>query len=133
MHPIFRFSHHRPLDNDDPFLSLEDLLQNWAGTMDTTTQIIPVENGVEIHMVVPGIDPESLSVEVEHGILKVAAAQAKEAKHTFFRDGLSRSWKLPETVNLDGITATCKNGILTVAVPVDDAHKKMSKKIPITA
>jgi len=43
----------------------------------------------------------------------------------------SRSFTLPKNVDVDGITASAKDGVLTVTVPKVEEEKPKAKEIPI--
>ena len=128
---ILRPSAHNCLDSD-PSDAIDQFLHTFLGRMDPRTQIESVEGGYNIHINVPGVDPESIKVGVENGVLSIEASRNEDASHTFFQDGFTGRWKLPETVDVEGITAACKNGILTVHVPVNDAQQKKVKTIKVT-
>ena len=73
----------------------------------------------------PGVDPESIEVQMDKGVLSIkgerstGAAQEGErysrverAHGVFFR-----RFALPESANPDGISATGRNGVLEIAIP----------------
>lgn len=128
---VIRPSRCRP--NHDPADGIHHFLNAMLGNFDPRTQIDPVDAGYNIYISVPGIDPESIQVNVENGSLSVQASGDEKARHTFFEDGYSGSWALPETADTDGITATCKNGILTLFVPIDEGHKKATRTVKVQA
>lgn len=87
-----------------------------------------------------GIDPdENLEITVEDGQLKISAEREERAEErdngnyrSEFRYGsLSRSVRLPDGADEDGITAMFKAGILEVRVPHNGEFAAI-KTIPVT-
>jgi len=87
----------------------------------------------------PGIDPDKdISITVADGRLRVQARRSEESKHrekdsyrTEFHYGLFvRDIVLPLGVNRDDVTASYKDGVLTVHVPMPEVKEAIST-IPI--
>jgi len=74
---------------------------------------------------VPGMKPEDIDVSIEQGVLtiqgKTQAEQEREERnylsHEYQLGSFSRSVRLPETVDSDGVTATYEQGVLRLMVP----------------
>jgi len=74
---------------------------------------------------VPGMKPEDIDVSIEQGTLTIQgkshAEQAHEDRtylsHEYQLGSFSRSVRLPETVDSDGVTATCEQGVLRLTLP----------------
>lgn len=82
----------------------------------------------------PGVDPNSVQVELEQGLLQIKgerqASHGAEADYSFRerRAGkFERSFRVPEAVDADGITAKYDKGVLEIRVP----KVERSRKIPI--
>ena len=89
----------------------------------------------------PGIDPDKdVEINVADGLLTIKAERTEReetSKQHFHRKeirygGFSRTVPLPEGVNESDITASYKDGILEVRVPVPEVVKSEAKQIPIT-
>ena len=73
----------------------------------------------------PGVSAEDVSVEVHDGVLELKGerkAESEEEQGTaYVRErsfgSFRRSFRLPRTVDADGIEAALKDGVLTVTVP----------------
>ena len=66
-----------------------------------------------ISLSVQGISKEDIDLEVkEEGVLTLKFNK----KTQFFKQG-HRSWTLPEDIDVENVTAECKNGLLTVTLP----------------
>lgn len=89
---------------------------------------------------VPGVDPaKDIDVTVEDGMIRIHAERTEEDKHedaehyrSEFRYGsFTRTIALPREVTADDITATYRDGILEVRVPVPE-HADLPRKVAIS-
>jgi HSP20 family protein len=116
---------------DEPFVALRPYL----------TQPIRIEDYVEDgHYVVraelPGLDPgQDIDVTVGSGHLKIHAERSEraEGKHrSEFRYGsFTRTVSLPAHADEDAVTATYRDGILTVSVGLAEEKKESARKIEV--
>ncbi len=94
-----------------------------------------------IEVAAPGLNKEDFKVNLDNNVLTVSSE--KEAKQEndenkvmrkeFSYYSFTRSFTLPQTVNADKISATHKNGILTIVVPKkDEAKERPSRDIKIS-
>ena len=88
------------------------------------------ENDIELRFDLPGIDPESIDVTVDRGVLSVSAERDEEyaeGEKPFIRErvmgSFTRRIRLADTVDADRIEAAFDAGVLTVTVPVAEAAK----------
>jgi HSP20 family protein len=66
-----------------------------------------------ISLAVPGISKEDIDLEVkEEGVLTLSFK-----KKTDFFTSSHKSWTLPEDIDVENVTAECKDGLLTVTLP----------------
>ena len=80
---------------------------------------------VEIEAAIPGLKKEEVLVEVVQDVLTIKASsnQRKEVKESQYvkrevkRSAFSRSFHLHENLDETGITASHKDGILTLTIP----------------
>ena len=86
----------------------------------------------------PGIDPESVDVDVDGQLLSIRAerpAPSTEGVQYLARERRTgtflRRFTLSQNVDTTGITAGYDNGVLTVTVPV--AEKAKPRKIEVSA
>ncbi len=100
------------------------------------------ENGnLVLRADVPGITPEEVKIEVEDDILTVSGTHEesteKKDEHYVRRErrygSFSRSMALPAGVKADKITATTKDGVVEVTIPLPKEAKKETVKITPTA
>jgi HSP20 family protein len=68
-----------------------------------------------IELAAPGLTKEKFAIEVEENVLKVSSA-----------------FTLPETVDVENITASYKDGILYITVPKKEEQKALKKMVEIS-
>ena len=88
------------------------------------------ENEVELRFDLPGIDPESIDVSVDHGVLTVKASRNEEyteGEKPVIRERVMGSYvrrvRLSDAVDAEKIEAGYTDGVLTVHVPVMETAK----------
>ena len=90
-------------------------------------------SSIEIYAFVPGLDPATIDVQIEHGVLTIAgeraddlASQAERATvqiNERFAGRFKRTVSLPEDVNPDAVSAQYRNGVLHVSVARREAEQ----------
>lgn len=85
---------------------------------------------------VPGATHEQLDITVENGTLSVAFKgrnQAEDKNNYFIRErragNVARTFRLPDTADLEKIEAQLTNGVLTLRVPKKEEAKP--RQIPV--
>ncbi len=85
--------------------------------------------GYELHLALPGVAKDAVSIDFQEGQLVVAGSRPAPATdgentpqlrrvETRFGD-FRRAFRLPETVNVKGISAELTDGLLRVTLPFD--------------
>jgi HSP20 family protein len=94
------------------------------------------EDDILLRFDVPGIDPDSIEVTVDRGVLTVGARRTEElaeGEKPYIRERatgtFSRRLRLGETADADNIEADYHDGVLTVRVPL--AEKAQPRKVEI--
>jgi HSP20 family protein len=98
------------------------------------------EKGFEISLVLPGFDKNEISLKVEKETLTIMAGHEKQEtenrKYSWaeFEDVAKyrRSFILSENVNVEGITAEFKNGILNISLPKVAEKQAETKEIVVS-
>ncbi len=82
---------------------------------------------------VPGVDPKSIDITMENGVLTLRGERSSESDEE--RDGYKRvervrgtfyrRFTLPDSVNPEGITAHGNNGVLEIVIP---KHEKVQPR-----
>jgi HSP20 family protein len=112
-------------------------LRPWTPAVD----IVETENELTFTFDLPGLKMEDIEVHLENGTLTVKGSRKfeheenKKGYHRVERSygAFSRAFSLPETVDPDKITASYKDGVLTVAAGKREAAKPRSVKVNVSA
>jgi HSP20 family protein len=122
----------------DPFRELDRLSQEmWAAAQADSPTRIAMDafrrgDEVEINFELPGVDPESIDVEVENNVLTITAErhverERKEGEEVLVRERrygrFTRQVSLGDNLAADRLEAHYRNGVLTVRVPVSEQAK----------
>lgn len=78
-----------------------------------------------LHADVPGVDPASIEVTLEKGVLTLTGSRAEAAeqkgverrRNERVSGRFHRRFSLPDTVDSDSVSATGRNGVLEVVIP----------------
>jgi HSP20 family protein len=128
----------------DPFRELDRLTQQLFGTNGTTSRpaVMPMDayrDGEQfvVHFDVPGVDPSTIDLNVEHNVLTVKAERVPTYRHDVElqvserpRGVFSRQLFLGDTLDTEHVAASYDAGVLTLRIPVADRAKP--RKIEIT-
>lgn len=145
-------------DLTNPFARMDQLFEKWWRTLPLRTPFVGAWNWptdelirvdeyrdgdtVVVRAELPGIDPDKdVELTVADGMLRIKAERRVEEKsedkgytrHELRYGAMSRTLPLPEGANESDITASYRNGILEVRVPVaEPPATEQPKKISIT-
>ena len=124
------------------FTSLIDDLfhnQDWnhISTNIPATNIVEADDHFDIQLAVPGKKKSDFTIEFEESILTISSeteTKYAEKEGTFTRkefgcNSFKRSFSVPETVSADKISASYKDGILTVSLPKKTEALPQPKKL----
>ncbi len=119
---LIRWNPIRDLDfwfGHGPFASDPASAGDWRPPVD----ILETEADFRIDMELPAIDRESLSVTVKDAVLTVSGERKQRAlddirNHRLERryGAFSRSFRLPDTVDADSISAASREGVLSLTI-----------------
>ena len=102
--------------------------------------IVEGENGYTIEVAAPGLEKKDFRIDLEKDCLTISSAREESSedrndhytRREFRYSNFSRSFNLPETADAGNITASHKNGILTVSIPKkEEAKAKPARQIAI--
>jgi HSP20 family protein len=107
-----------------------------VGTTGIALDGIRRENDVLLRFDVPGIDPESIEVTVDHGVLTVGAKREEETdegQRFFVRErptgSFTRRVRLSDRLDASAVEANYRNGVLEVRVPLAEEAKPRKVEI----
>ena len=91
--------------------------------------------GYQVSLAAPGLARKDFSVEVSDNVLTISSENNVKNENSLRQEysfnKFSRSWSLPETANVENITAEYQAGILNVNIPVEDVNINKKKKIEV--
>jgi HSP20 family protein len=116
------------LTSFDPFAEFYRVLGNAdGGRAAMRMDAIRRPDEVELRFDLPGIDPASIDVTVDRGVLSVSAHRSEEyadGDKPYIRErvmgSFSRRIRLSDTVDADKIAASYDGGVLRVSVPLTE-------------
>lgn len=104
-----------------------------------SVNILERGNDFQLRLLAPGFSKEDLKLNVENDTLTISAEKKVEelkenerwTRREFGHSAFSRSFRLPEHVNAECITAEFQNGVLHVSIPKTEVAKPKSRTIDI--
>jgi HSP20 family protein len=111
-----------------------------GNTTSPRVNVVEEDKTFRIDMAVPGLSRKDIRIDLEKDVLTISREkkEKKEDKgHNYMRrefsyNNFSRSFQLPESVDLENIRAKHENGILSVELPMKEALvEKAPKQIEI--
>ena len=129
----------------DPFRDIDRLAAQLLGTSPGSARVplaMPMDlyrsgDHYVLHADLPGVDPNSVDVSVDGGILTVTAQRSERTEQDVqwlscerFTGGYLRRLSLGQDIDADHIAATYQNGVLTVTLPV--AARAKPRRIEIS-
>lgn len=110
-----------------------------AGTTPMPIDVSERDNKLWVRASLPGIDPTTVEVTVEKGILTIQGSTPVEEpfdgervfRREIFNGKLSRSLRIPEGFDLENVDAQSKFGVLTISIPKLIVEKPKALRVPI--
>ncbi|MGW0608218.1 Hsp20/alpha crystallin family protein [Streptomyces sp. NPDC002644] len=124
----------------DPFREIDRLTQQVLGNPNVLSRpaALPMDayrvgDDLLVHVDLPGVDPETIDLDVERNVLTIRAerrAPMPEGAEAVLAErpagAFSRQLFLGDTLDTERIDASCEAGVLTLRIPVAD-HAKPRK------
>ncbi|TRX52031.1 Hsp20/alpha crystallin family protein [Fulvivirga sp. M361] len=129
----------------DDFLTRD--LFGWSGwtnegTIMPRSNILETNNDFRVEVAAPGLSKKDFQVSLDNDMLTVQTQISENAQQTedqnytrkeFSYQSFKRSFYLPNTVEVENIEATYKDGILRLVIPKkEEARKKPVRTISIS-
>ena len=146
------------LINTNPFKDVEKVRSEWDKLWDTfywgrppershageeewqpPIDVAETEGELVINVEIPGVDPKDIDVSLSEGTLFIKGEKKQETEekeedyHLLERNygSFTRSIHLPMEVQNDKISASYKNGVLTIILPKSEGAQKKGIKIKL--
>jgi HSP20 family protein len=127
----------------DPFADLDRLTQQvWNRGSRVSSSFMPMDayrsgDHYMVHFDLPGVDPATVDLTVEHNVLTVSAErswQPEEGTQVLFSErpqgSFTRRVQLGDGLDVEHIEASFDNGVLSVRIPTADTAK--ARKVEIS-
>ena len=134
---------YRRVASYNPFRELEEMSHNFWNDADVRgfrTDIKKVDGSYVLEAELPGFKKEDINVDIDKDCLTISAERKSEEKEEKGDNGFvrreryygsyTRSFNVSE-INMDGITASYENGVLTLTMPKKAPVKPESKHLEI--
>lgn len=116
--------------------SLERLLSDDSVNWMPSANIKERANDFKIDLAAPGMDKKDFQIEVEDNLLVVSGERKEEVKEEsermtrkeFHYGSFKRSFSLPESANTENISASYKDGVLSLTIAKREEAKPAPKK-----
>lgn len=91
----------------------------------------------KVEVAVPGCKKEDLNIDVDGNMLSISSERSEEheekeeeklTRREFSYHSFKRSFRMPNTVNRDAITATYEDGLLKITLPKVDIEEASDKR-----
>ena len=128
----------------DEFLGrdlLDSVFANETGISTPAVNVVETGEDFRIEVAAPGLEKKDFNIDLDGRMLTISSEKEfnkEEKEERFMRrefgyTRFSRSFSLPELVDVDKIKASHKNGILTISIPkMEQAKQKPPKQIAIS-
>ncbi len=136
---VVRFNNNFPTLFDSLFRELEAPETERALT--PKADVTETEKAIEIHLDMPGVDPEAIEVKLDENVLTVSTERKLEAQSETNRSlrrersfgKLTRSFTLPSSVDGTKPDAAYRHGVLTLTLPKKEEVLPKTFKVRVTA
>ncbi len=113
----------------DNFLNLSQNNRSNCMTI-PRANILKTENGYSVELAAPGFTRDEFQLNVDNNTLTVEVNtedgddyEKNITKREYIFQNFTRSWSLPDSVNIEAIEARYDAGILYIDVPVEDTRR----------
>ena len=112
----------------------------YAGSAYPKVNVYEYEDKIGIVAEIPGLNKKQLNVEVEEGVLTISGDKhstfnddgAKVIRRELKQSSFKRSFELGELLNGEDISASFKDGILSVSIPKTEPEKPKKHAVKIS-
>ncbi len=119
---------------------LGEFVGNDAQLSQPAVNVTETDEAFQVEVAAPGFEKQHFALNVENGHLIVSAKREEKteegqaSKGRFLRrefryESFKRSFKLPNTVNQDSISAVYEHGVLNIELPKKEEAKPVAKNI----
>ena len=137
---------HLPIARDDMDRAIDRLMRQWASPFsfsetgwNPSVDVIETDDEIVVKAEIPGVNRDDIDLTVENDRMTISGEKRQEREEKgdnhFLMErsygSFRRMFVLPPRANTENVTASYKDGILTVTIPKAEATK--GKKVDIEA
>lgn len=120
---------------------MPDLFEFQTGVNMPSVNIIEGKDDYRIEVAAPGLEKKDFKINLDNNVLTITSEREDKSevekerymRREFSYSSFTRSFSLPQSVDMANITANHKDGVLTIIVPKrEDAKVKPTKQIEIS-
>jgi len=117
------------------FADLAAIFDNFSAVSDNydfnqpnvPAKVVKNENNVTILIKAPGFKKDDISISIQNGAVIIKGK--RDSKEKWLEEEFEKSFKLPEKIKENKISAKLENGILTVTLPYAEESKPIAVEI----
>ncbi|MGN6195447.1 MAG: Hsp20/alpha crystallin family protein [Ginsengibacter sp.] len=128
------------------FLSADNFFNNnWLRTWDKDFPAVNIaenDKNYSLEVVAPGFAKDDFKLKVDDDVLTISAETKTEnnnngkdkdyTRREYSYSSFTRSFRLPDNVKDDSISASYKDGVLDIELPKSKTEVKATKEIPVS-
>jgi HSP20 family protein len=119
-----------------------EFVGNDTNVSQPAVNVSETDESFKVELAAPGFEKQHFALNVENGHLIVTAKREEKTEESqpdkgrflrreFRYESFKRSFKLPNTVNQDSISAVYENGVLNIELPKKEEAKPVAKAIQV--
>ena len=106
-----------------------------TGKVNPKANVSKDEKGYQVSLAAPGLSREDFNIEITDNILTISSENNEKNENSIKQEysygKFSRSWSLPESADVEKVSANYEAGILKVNIPIEDVNINKTKKIKV--
>lgn len=107
----------------------DDIFATAPGMNQPAADLYEDEHKYYARFELPGVKKNQIDLELENSVLTISSAQSEKTAESESRISFQRSISVPDGVNLEALSASLEDGILTVTMPKAEARKPLQISI----
>ncbi len=135
-HPVTRNNIFSGVDSIFDAFARSKMTKTAVATTTPRANVSKDDGGYQIFLAAPGLSRSDFNIEVDNDVITISAKvesqdSENELRQEYSYNSFSRSWTLPENVNLESISAQYEAGVLNLNIPIDEVNINQTKKIEV--
>lgn len=107
-----------------------DRPSQFLGAASDDAELYEDDDAFVLTIEMPGFERDEIDLVWQDGVLNVAAEHVDEERDR--RRTYHRRFRFPKEVDDEGISATYRNGVLEVTLPIVGSHRSRGREIEVT-